>query len=740
MTEKETKGKNASYDLMQDTQYLLMGLDESESESYALEDILSEFGNEESLPVQEELPRRSEKETPREEPQKEPVPETQNLHPNVIAFPGTFVGPEKSCSDDTMVLIDMREYEEEPENDASIEPEKSIHKERSSSCGSEEEKHEEPTLPRPMTMEDIVASTVDAVKAEQDQRLHKQRRRLEKVRKKREKKSRAPRSVPVLKEVEAEPDPKEAAVFHKRRWYSSRRALLFAVPVWILMWLPWVLEQFGIAVPYFGESLKNTALCVLIPHTLLCILSWDVFRTAAEELKELRCTCYLYTVLTNLAALLDTAMIPRLPERTPFAPLGCVAGTAMVCALWGLKCYHRGMWETLRTASMGEPACVADRCEAGIARGHCRREGFVQRANMESSAAHWQRLVLPVLLIACVAFAQLSSVGQGNDQDFLWCWSVTMCASCSLVFPMTYCVPLGRVARRLGKGGTAIAGQYGATVLAADAKIVVIDTDLFPHNTVSLDGVRLYGEEEHRAISYTATLAIRGGGCMGRLFEEICREKHINCQPLEHFHVHDDCGLSGMIRGETILVGTPLFMRHKAVRLPSRLPARTAVCLAVDGELTAIFAIKYRTITPVEIAMRALSRNGMQLLLATRDGNITAKRLKQSFGADGKATFPEISDRLTLSDPRRDAAAPNGLLYRDGILPFVELVALSRKLCQMIRVGNFLSILGSVVGALLSYYLTFVGRGDALTPGMLMVYLLLWTVPMLPLLVGVDKM
>ena len=142
----------------------------------------------------------------------------------------------------------------------------------------------------------------------------------------------------------------------------------------------------------------------------------------------------------------------------------------------------------------------------------------------------------------------------------------------------------------------------------------------------------------------------------------------------------------------------------------------------------------------VEIALRALSRNGLQLLLATRDGNVTPKMIKQIYATDGKATIPEISERLSLSDPQREAAAPNGLIYREGLLPFVELVALSRHLCQIVKVGNFLSVLGNLFGALLGFYLIFVGRSDALSPIMLMVYLLLWTIPMLPLLVGADKL
>ena len=721
--------KDSSYDLMQDTQYLLLGLDEDKDESYALEDILAEFGSEETVKLS-----RPEPEPVREE-ETEPAPEK---NPKILAFPGSAVPPEEN-SEDTLVLIDMREYEEEPDaqelfglsSERTVEPEP-------------EEKRCEPEsepVDKPLTIEDIVASTVAEVKAEQEevQKADPTRRRAEKQRKKIEKTKQKEKKLE-LPEPEEEQSPREAAAFHKRRWQESRRGLALSVPVLILMWAPWVLEQVGIAVPYFSDSMGNAAVCVLVCQILLTIFGASVFRAAWEELRERFCTGYTYAAITDIVALLDAVTMLVLPGRSALAPLGGVAGAALVFSLWGLKSYHRGMWDTVRTAAMGQPSCVADRCEHGIARGLRRSKGFVYRATLESTASQWQRLMLPALLAVSVVFAMLSSVGRDRAQDFLWCWSAVLCASCSLVCPMAYCVPLERVARRLNHNGTAVAGQFGATVLSGSPKVVVSDTDLFPRGHVALSGLKLYGEERGRAISYAATLAMQGGGCMARVFEEVCQGEHIACQPLEHFHIHDDNGLSGMIRGETVLVGTPVFMRHMAVRLPSMLPAKTALCLAVDGELTAIFAVKYTPAAPVEIALRAFSRNGLQLSLATRDGNVTPKLIKKCYGTDGKATLPEISERLALSDPQREAAAPSALIYRDGLLPFVELVSLSRQLCRIVKVGNFLSVFGNVFGALLGFYLTFVGRSDALSPLMLMVYLLLWTVPMLPLLMGVDKM
>ncbi len=743
------KDKNKNYDLMEDTQYLLSGLDEEQSESYDLKDILAEFGGGEELyPASAD-----EKAGPEVEPAPAPEPEQQpeapdadkELHPNVIAFPAAAAAADP---DDTLVLIDMREYEEEEDIsadelfglEAKREPAEEAHAPESEAPAGPQTQETAAAEPRPLTMEDIVASTVDAVKADREKKQSEQRKRIEKERKKREGRRHEPRVNVPVPEVMDEQSPKEAAVFHKRRWSASRRGLLLSIPVLILLWVPWLLTELGIAVPYFSGGAENAAVCILAAHALLCVLCAPLFRAAVEELKERSCTFYTYTALTNIAVLLDEVTLLALPGRVSAAPLGSVAGCALVFALWGLRNFHRGMWETFRTAAMGQPSAVADCGESGVCKGEGRLEGFVTRANMESTASQWQRLLLPVLTAASVVFALLSSVGQGSGENFLWCWSVILTASCALTCPLCYCVPLGRVARRLSRSGTAVAGQYGAAVLAASSKIVVTDMDLFPRTTVTLGGVKLYGEERNHAISYTATLAVQGGGCMAQVFENVCRGEHITYQPLEHFHIHDDNGLSGMIRGETVLVGTPMFMRHRGVRLPATLPTKTALCLAVDGELAAVFSVKYSVNPPVEIAMRSLARNGLQLVLATRDGNVLPKMIRTRFGTDGKAQIPEISERLALSDPRRQAGAPSGLIYRDGMLPYVELAALSRRLCQMVRVGNFLSMLGSIFGSLLAFYLTFVGSVDVLSPLLLMTFLLLWVVPLLPLLVGVDRM
>ena len=746
MSDKRQKDPSSTPDLSE-TQRLLQGVELDGEVGYRLEDILAEYRGGASA------------EAPREPVRSQPLEEESR---RVIQFPGvtTHVPTEAEQEETAPVLqadnelddispealfgLPLREkpvlLPEEPEEEEEEGEEMEAEEELPPEPPVEEQPQAESEAA--VSMEEIVASTVDAVKKDQQRRRDKLHKKMERERKKhapRAPKRKEPTLRQPLPEVEDEPLPGEVAMGHKRQYQQCRRSLLLSLPVLLLLWLPWLLTQLGVTVPFFSAGVGNASVCVLMPQVLLCVLCWPVFRKGLEELRQGNVTTYFLAALANGVTLLDEITLLFLPERAAVPPLGGVAAVIGVFALWGLTGYHRGMWETCHTAAMGQPAFLVDCGTAGVSKGFGRRDGFCIRTGMEDTASQWQRLMLPVLVVATLVFGVLASVGQGRGQDLLWCWSAVLCAASSLVFPLAYAVPFGRLAARLSRSGAAVAGQYGAAVLASCRQIVVTDSDLFPHGTVALNGLKLYGEERNHALSYAATLAVQAGGALGRVFEEICRGERIAYQPLEHFHIHDDNGLGGMIHGETVLVGTPMFMRHMAVRLPSTMPYKSCVCLAVDGQLTAIFAVKYNTSPTVEGALHALGRNGLQLTLAVRDGNITPKLLKTRFGTDGNAHIPEISERLALSEPDREMEGPNGLLYRDGLFPFVELVAGSRRLCHVVRVGNLLSLLGAVFGALLGFYLTFAGSYNVLTPMLLLTYLLLWVVPMVPLLWGVDR-
>lgn len=66
-----------------------------------------------------------------------------------------------------------------------------------------------------------------------------------------------------------------------------------------------------------------------------------------------------------------------------------------------------------------------------------------------------------------------------------------------------------------------MAGYAGASAITAARRMVVTDDDLFPPGTVSLNGLKLYGEEIGKVVSYAATAAQAAGSQLTPLFDQL---------------------------------------------------------------------------------------------------------------------------------------------------------------------------------------------------------------------------
>lgn len=149
-------------------------------------------------------------------------------------------------------------------------------------------------------------------------------------------------------------------------------------------------------------------------------------------------------------------------------------------------------------------------------------------------------------------------------------------------------------------------------------------------------------------------------------------------QPLEDLQFYEEGGFGGTIHGETVMMGSAYFMKQSKVTLPRDLKLKTGVFLSVDGQLIAIFAIKYQASRNVDWALRAVRRNRIQPVLAVREGNVTPGLLKRKFSFDVKPVYPDVSTRLALSELTEQRGEPNAVIYREGLMPFAETVIGSR--------------------------------------------------------------
>lgn len=678
------KNEQDLYQTLSDTQQLLRGLDPT-GQRYTLESILAEF----SLPEKtEEAPVEAAPMETAEEPQQE----------------------ERRAEDETPAVSAQQETEEVK-----------VYVPHAAPCEMEAEQE----TPEDFNFEDVVAETVDAVLEQKEERARsvakKEKRHLPRL-KKAEKK-------PVEEEIdeeameaaqwaeEDEPEPGDSFRALRKEYINLRKQLRWS----------FLLAAMGLLLTVFGGKLFPVSTMAMAQMVLLlvnCICAAEVFKRAWQAMKERCFTAEVMTTLTVAATVLHGGMAAFGGDESE--PLCVVASIAVTVALYAAKLDTKGREESFRLLAVGEPGNVVCESSDGILRHRGNAAGFSHGVNGGNIAERWQSVLLPVIFVAAVVFSVLATVGQGEGNRFFWCFAVLMTAANGLALPLCFAMPFSRVTRRLYHSGAAIAGYLGARLISRSRRMILTDRDLFPEGSVHLNGIKIYGEEIGKVVSYAASMVRCSESGLAHIFDSMLASEGAEIQKVDEF-LFAEGGFSAVIRGETTLLGTDQFMRCRNVALPGALKLKNALFLAVDGELIAAFAVKYPQVSSTEWAVHSLKRMGIAPVLASRDPNLTPALLKQRFGTDAKAVYPTLEERLSLSDPKnRRSGLMGAVLYREGLMPYTEAVVASRRLCRSAHQMTALSLSGSVVSLLLCFYLAFAGATTVLAPLSLAVYQLLW--------------
>jgi hypothetical protein len=255
---------------------------------------------------------------------------------------------------------------------------------------------------------------------------------------------------------------------------------------------------------------------------------------------------------------------------------------------------------------------------------------------------------------------------------------------------------------------------------------------LFPPGYVELNGIKVFGDfPVERVTAYTATLLREAGSGLEKLFHDLLRSQGGILRRAEGLTCYEGGGVSALIRGEQVLVGSAAFMNLMEVRLPQGLNVKNAVFCAVDGELAGIFALNYSLPDTVFPALTALLHEKISPVLATRDFNIIPAMLQQRFKlAADRMDFPPVQRRRELSDPDQSHNSTlTAVLCREGLAPLADAVVGARRLRLCTRVGAWLCCVSSGLGVVLSCYLTSMDAYTSLSPLNLLIYLVMWLLP-----------
>ena len=464
---------------------------------------------------------------------------------------------------------------------------------------------------------------------------------------------------------------------------------------------------------------------------LLGLMRLFVLRPGADSACAMACCLTLADAFTQLRLM---------PERDtlPYAAACCLG---LFCCMWGTYDKRQGLRLSCRTAaSASEPYLVTLDPKSWNGRDAYAKwsgpaYGFGSQIQEEDGTQRLYRITVPLLLLGSLLCALLASVGQGMPERFLWCFSADLTASAAFAGLLIFSRPYLALARRLSSSGAALAGWSGAA--QAGSAILLTDTDLFPPGMVALNGIKVFGDfPVEKVVAVCATLIRDSGSGLDKLFHDLLRSQGAVYRRSSGLQRHEGGGLSAEIRGESILVGSASFMALMEVPLPQGLNVRSAVFCAIDGELAGIFALSYTMHPTIPPAISALVAGRISPVLCTRDFNLIPAMLRQKFKLPvEKMDFPTVERRTELSDPAQlHSPRLTAVLCREGLAPFSEAVVGAKRLRAAVRAAAVLSVLGSLVGLLLAFYLTFLGAWQSITPAQMTLFLLAWTVP--PLLIS----
>ena len=179
-------------------------------------------------------------------------------------------------------------------------------------------------------------------------------------------------------------------------------------------------------------------------------------------------------------------------------------------------------------------------------------------------------------------------------------------------------------------------------------------------------------------------------------------------------------------------MGTLDFLKEMGIEIPEGVQMKQAVYVAIDGELSGLFAIAYSRMKYAASGLATLCGNRkLNPLILAEDFMVTAAFLKERFGVRTKRIlFPnrETCEELTERRIPEDALAL-ALTTQEGLAPAAFAITGARALRTSWKLGLVIHITGGILGMLIMAALAYLGSTELLTPINILLYQLLWLVP-----------
>ncbi|MCB1671938.1 MAG: heavy metal translocating P-type ATPase [Pseudomonadales bacterium] len=222
-----------------------------------------------------------------------------------------------------------------------------------------------------------------------------------------------------------------------------------------------------------------------------------------------------------------------------------------------------------------------------------------------------------------------------------------------LATPMSIMVATGKAA---GQGVLFRDAAAIEAMRAIDTVVVDKTGTLTEGKPVFQKAQALAGVSETEVLQLAASLDQGSEHPLARAIVAAAREQNLELQPVEDFDSSTGIGVSGRLGANALLLGNTTFIQQQGVdTTAAHGPAETlresgasVMLLASGGQVIGLLAVADPVKESTRDAIRALHESGLKLVMATGDGEVTARAVAEHLGIDEVHSEVTPEDKLRL--------------------------------------------------------------------------------------------
>ncbi len=419
--------------------------------------------------------------------------------------------------------------------------------------------------------------------------------------------------------------------------------------------------------------------------------------------------------------------------RIPCCAAFCLAMTFSQLASYHKRTTLSSRLDTMRKANSLE-GTYAVKQEDGrklFVKGEARVDQFMDSIYTRSLPEKIQGIY--AIVSFCISF--LLGVGTVFWKDIsaaVQVWAVSLLLALPAGSFITSTRPVALLQRRFAKLGTVLCGWQALQKAKGKADYPVSYQDLFPEGCAKMNGVKFFGSlSPEEVVSYATALIAATESGLTPLFMTLLENHNGRTCEADDLQAYEH-GVGGQVEGIPVLAGSLSFLRQMGVDADESLYMGQSICVAIDGELSGIFAISYDKNKASAAGLHTLSSYyRLRPAIVAADPMLTGSFLQKKFGVRARRLhFPDYPTRQALrSEVPEEDSAPIVIATKPGLAPSAYGITGARSAYTASMLGTVVQMIGGFVGLVMLAILVVIGALHLITPVNMFLYQLIWLIP-----------